>query len=82
MLPPLLTTISFLLANSSIETFSNQHEGIVCYSCLIAQPSTGKTPAMNKIKRSLIKVENYFNVLSDDSQLTNGIFISISFDIV
>lgn len=49
------------MLNQSIIT-----QSIGIYSALIANPSTGKSPAMNVIKRAVVKIAH-----SEQPQLTN-----------
>ena len=71
MLPALITAVGFLLGQSVIQPFPKSSQGICTYTALIANPSTGKSPAMNVVKKSIVKIEIFNNTAPDDSQLTN-----------
>ena len=47
-------------------------EGMVIYSALIAEPATGKSPAMTIIRKALIDVDKYFETPNENSKLVNG----------
>jgi hypothetical protein len=72
MLAPLLAALGLLLHQSTVQPFERSRQGICNFTALIAHPSTGKTPACNVIKDSLIKLESYKRVPPDCSFLTNS----------
>jgi hypothetical protein len=41
------------------------------YAALIANPSTGKSPAMNMIQNIILKIENHFGISPANSPITN-----------
>ena len=52
----------------ALRTFN---EGMVIYSALIAEPATGKSPAMSLVRKALVEVESYLNIPQDQSKLVN-----------
>jgi hypothetical protein len=69
---PLIAALGFFLGQSNIEPFPNQKNGVCSYTALVANPSTGKSQALNLIKRAIGKVENYYDIPHQDSRFTNA----------
>ena len=80
MLCPILTALGFFVDRATVQPFPNKTQGICTYSALIANPSTGKTPALNLIKKAILKIEAYFQVVAHESKLTNVASIEGLFD--
>ena len=68
----LLTAVSHLISRSSISALVDYKQALVFYGGLAAYPSTGKTPAMDLIKKSFIAVEKFLEIDSVESPLING----------
>ena len=72
VLCPLLSGTSHLMGQSQVKALKSFEEGMVVYSALIAEPATGKSPAMNIIRKALIQIEFFLAVPSESSKLVNG----------
>lgn len=72
LLLPLLTAISHLTQHSKIKALKNLEENGVFYSVLVASPSTGKSPAMNIVRKALYDLEEYLKTPPEKSLLING----------
>ena len=68
---PLLVAVSHLLNKTQVSALKTFVESMSVYAVLIAEPATGKSPAMNLIKKTLIKLEKYFNIAAIDSPRIN-----------
>ncbi len=42
------------------------------YTALIAEPGTGKSPAMKLVRQALLEIENHYKIESENSKLVNG----------
>lgn len=42
------------------------------FAALIAEPGTGKSPALKLFKKAITNIEEYLSVEPDDSKLVNG----------
>ncbi len=62
MLLPLFTAIALLLNQTIVHSFNKKKTGMCLYTALIANPSTGKSPAAELIKDSINKLESALNV--------------------
>lgn len=82
ILTPLLSAIGFYLSTSTIEAFPNSPESLCVYTALIAHASTGKSQALRKVKFAFSKVEKYFEVNDNDSQLSNTATIESLLDLL
>jgi hypothetical protein len=80
IIAPLITTTGFYLSNSSYEPFPNCQVGIVTFAALIAHPSTGKTLALNIVKKAMNTVQKYFNPECRNSQIANIATVECLFD--
>ena len=76
---PLLTGVSHLMGLSQIKALKEYVEGMVVYGALIAEPATGKSPALNIIRKALVEIENFLAIPSESSKLVNGYFSFFSF---
>jgi len=74
LLCPLITAVSYTLQQSQINALRTMKESMSLYTALVAQPSTGKSPAMKLVKRSILEIEKHNNVTPDESKLVNGLF--------
>ena len=72
ILTHLLVAISHLMSKSSIKALVEFKQGFTCYAGLAAYPASGKSPAMDMIKDSLIEIEDFLGVQHEDTQLVNG----------
>jgi len=72
LLAPLLVATAYLLKQATITPYDGSAKGISIYAFLVANPSTGKTPAMNVITNALVEIEQYRQVPPEDSPLTNA----------
>ena len=57
---------------STVKAMRTFEEGMVIYSALIAEPATGKSPAMTLIRQALVDVDKYFETPNENSKLVNG----------
>ncbi|RNA08529.1 hypothetical protein BpHYR1_031578 [Brachionus plicatilis] len=69
---PLFTGIAHLMQHSYVFTLTTLSEKSVFYSCLVANPSTGKSTAMSLIKKSLNQIEEYKKIPRKKSNLINA----------
>ena len=60
------------MGSSYVTTLKTLEEGCVFYSGLIANPSTGKTAAMNIVKKGLLDIEKFLKISPDKSKSING----------
>ena len=74
LLTPLLSGVSFLMANSDISALNKMKQGFIVYGALAANPATGKSPAMDLVRDSLLDIEEYSGIQAQDSRLINGSF--------
>ncbi len=72
LLCPLISAVSYTLQQSQITALRTMKESMSLYTALVAQPSTGKSPAMKMVRRSILEIESHNNVTPDDSKLVNG----------
>ena len=68
---PLISAIGLYLGQSVVKPFDERATGFCNFTCLIAHPSTGKSPAMNLIKKAVSAVEAFNQIPQHASQLTN-----------
>lgn len=73
MLCPLLTGVAHLMGQSKIKALRTLEEGMVLYSTLIAEPATGKSPAMSVVRKALVECESFFQIPHENTKLVNGI---------
>ena len=66
VVPHVLTAIGLNLSNASIQAFQGKTGGSM-YAALVANPSTGKTKALNLIQNSIEMVEVWCGIEPDDS---------------
>ena len=52
-------------------------EGMSVYSVLIAEPASGKSPAMKIIRNSLLATENYLTIPPEETKHVNGKLYSL-----
>lgn len=71
ILSPPISTLAFLVKKSTISPLQDNHQGVSFYSTLVANPSTGKTLAMNVIQNPILEIEAFRKVSPDDSPITN-----------
>jgi hypothetical protein len=67
----LIAAVGFLLNESTYETTQGLKQGIVFFTSLIANPSTGKTPAMNLVVDCVLEIEKFRQIPEKESPLTN-----------
>jgi hypothetical protein len=60
---------------SKINVLNKFEKAMSIFSVLIANPSTGKSPAIEKIKNALEAVEFFDGIREENSSLVNGIFL-------
>jgi hypothetical protein len=70
-----LVAISHMLSKCSINALVDFHQGFACYAGLAAYPASGKSPAIDIIKKSVIDIEDFLEVQHEDSQLVNAEFM-------
>ena len=71
VLPSLLSSIGLFCGLSSIKMF-NSSTAPIFYTCLAAQPSTGKTKALRLVTKAITAVERYNNVDDMKSKQVNA----------
>ena len=69
---PLISTVSYTLQFTSITCLQTQSETMSVFAALIAEPGTGKSPALKLFKKAITNIEEYLSVEPDDSKLVNG----------
>ena len=72
LLSPLITAVSYSLQQSQINAVRTMEESMSIFTVLVAQPSTGKSPAMNLVRKSILEIERHNGVRHEDSKLVNG----------
>jgi hypothetical protein len=72
IIAPLLAAIGVLLHRSTVQAFNSSKSGICMYTALIAQPSTGKSPANDIVKGAMYKIEQYHGTPPEKSMFTNS----------
>ena len=82
LLAPLLTTISHLMGHSKLRTFEESYDSLSTYTATVAQPSTGKSKAMEMIKLIYAQIENYFQVPANQSQMSNTPTVEALYDLL
>ena len=84
VLPPLLSGVSYPMSNSDITGLKKMKQGFTIYGALAANTATGKSPAMDLVRDSLLDIEEYQGIIAQDSPLINGcpVFCCFDFDIV
>jgi hypothetical protein len=60
---------------STVKSMRTFEEGMVIYSALIAEPATGKSPAMTLVRKALVECEKFFETPNENTQLVNGKFV-------
>jgi len=78
LLLPLITAVAFYIGPSLVETFPLTPDGMCIYASLAAYPSTGKSNAMSKVRKSFDKVENFYNIPPEKSQIINAPTVSLT----
>lgn len=71
ILPALLSAVGLFCGMSTIKVFQSPTSPIF-YTCLAAQPSTGKTKAMRMVTNAITAVERYMNIADDKSRQVNA----------
>lgn len=72
MLCPLITAVSHLMQLAQLKALRTMVEGLSIFSVLIAEPATGKTPALKLLRRTLLEIETFLSVELENSKLVNG----------
>ena len=57
---------------STVKAMRTFEEGMVIYSALIAEPATGKSPAMTLVRKALVECEKFFQTSHENTKLVNG----------
>ena len=65
----MIAAIGLYLGQSNVKPFEEKSTGFCNYTSLIANPSTGKSPAMNLVKKAVRMIENYNKVDCDKWQI-------------
>jgi hypothetical protein len=60
------------MGQSQIKALKTFTEGFSVYAVLVADPATGKTPALNLTRHALAEIEVYLGVSLENSRLVNG----------
>ena len=60
------------MGQSQAKALKTFKEGFSVYAVLVADPATGKTPALNLTKKVLAEIERYLGISLEDSRLVNG----------
>ncbi len=71
IMAPLIAAVGLYFGNSVVKTINEKPTGFSNFTCLIAHQSTGKSQALNCVKKSIDQVELFNKVLPHLSQLTN-----------
>jgi hypothetical protein len=71
-MPVLLTTISHLMGETTINVCDDHIETCVLYCAIIANPATGKSSGLSLIKKAVREVEIFNKVDLKNSKLVNG----------
>ena len=74
LLPSLITGVAHLMNYAKFNVLNNFEKGMSVFSVLIANPSTGKSPAIEIIKNALETIEIYEGIKEENSCLVNGLF--------
>ena len=72
LLCPMLSSVSYCLQLTKIKAIRTLEESMSIYSALIAEPGTGKSPAMRLVRKALIDIEQHLNIGNENSKLVNG----------
>ena len=70
ILPALLSAIGLFCGNAVIKVF-NSYTSPIVYSCLAAQPSTGKSKALNLVNSAISAVERHYKIPFQKSRQVN-----------
>lgn len=76
-MPPLLAGAAHLMNQSRIKAIKTLDKGICLFTLLVANPSTGKSPALALVTEALENIEEYDHVEDAKSSLVNGNFEKI-----
>ena len=57
---------------AKVKTLRTFEEGMVVYSALISEASTGKSIAMSMVRKRLVECEKLLEVSRENSKLVNG----------
>jgi hypothetical protein len=79
--PALFPTVGLVTQDATIEAL-NQDVPAIFYSVLVAQPSTGKSQALNIFKSAIEKVEQFSEVDPNYSQQVNAPTIEALLDLL
>ena len=66
----MLTAISHIISKCSVKALKTLEESFSLYTVLIADPATGKSPAMNLVRNLLTDIEEFDGVDEEDSPQT------------
>jgi len=73
-MPSLITGVAHLMNYAKFRVLNNFEKGMSIFSVLIANPSTGKSPAIEKIKNAIESIEIFDGIKEENSCLVNGNF--------
>lgn len=69
---PLITGIAHFISQSNVSALKTLKTGFSTYTALIAEPATGKSPAMNIIRNILTDIDEFEGVTPKDSHIVNS----------
>ena len=72
LLCPLISSVSYSLQLTKVKAIRTLQESISVYTALIAEPGTGKSPAMTLVRDCMQEIEKYYQVTDENSKLVNG----------
>lgn len=72
LLSPLIAGLAHLMNQVRIKCLRTMSEGMSVYSVLIAEPASGKSPAMTIIRNSLLATESYLAIPPEETKHVNG----------
>jgi hypothetical protein len=70
LMPPILSAVSHFLAKCKVKALKTLEESFSLFTVLVADPATGKSPAMNLIRNILIDIEEFDGISEEDSPQT------------
>ena len=72
LMPAILAGAAHLMDRSRVKALKTLNKGICLFTILVANPSTGKSPAVALVAEALENIEEHDHVEDAKSSLVNG----------
>ncbi|CAF1091689.1 unnamed protein product [Brachionus calyciflorus] len=82
ILVPLISSVSHFLNRSKIEMTDSHSENFLLYTALLANASTGKSPAMRIFTDAAYEIENKLGIEDSDSLIATGATVEATIELI